>query len=232
MAYHLKILAFSDLHGRAFARASELVHLFEPDWIVLCGDMLPDFGMIGGKGNRLDAQRAFWEHYRTSFLREGAVTTFLLGNHELEGFSDPTLRRVPKMLEGRVAWLEGIPAEFGAWGWSREREEDELEEELLTQLDAAPKPLIYLSHVPPFGYLDRCAHGEHIGHRPLREHLEGRKWPEALVLCGHIHEAFGSREQGDTLLVNVACGYALIEWCMGTSRLLDMGPLVVSVQGE
>jgi Icc-related predicted phosphoesterase len=57
----LRILAISDLHGLHFKTASDLIDDMRPDWIVLCGDLLPDFGKIPGVGNRLHAQRAFWQ---------------------------------------------------------------------------------------------------------------------------------------------------------------------------
>ena len=228
----LRILVLSDLHGTCFREASTLIDAHRPGWIVLCGDILPDFGRIAGRGNRLDAQREFWRVHRSAFIREGAVTTLVRGNHELEGFSDPGLDRLPAALQGRVARLEGIPAEYGAWGWSREWEEEDLQAELRAQLAENPAPSVYISHVPPYGCLDLSRGGENIGHRPLFEHLRGRDWPEALVLCGHLHESFGSLDCGDTLVVNAACGYALLEWNLGTSRLLGMARLAPSREAD
>ena len=191
-----------------------------PDWIVLCGDLLPDFGKIPGRDSRLTAQREFWRTYRSTFLREFAVTTLVRGNHEIEGFKDPLLARLPQGLERQAARLEGIPTEAGAWGWSREWDEEQLGRELQVQLLAAPEPRFYLSHVPPFGCLDRTAGGQRIGHRPLAQHLHDRNWPEALVLCGHVHEDFGRMTCGGTLVVNAACGYALLQWADGRPALL------------
>lgn len=217
----LRILALSDLHGKCFREASSLIDETRPDWIVLCGDLLPDFGMISGKGNRLDAQRDFWKVYRSTFIRDFATTTLVRGNHEIEGFSDPELRRIPDCLDRQVLRLEGIPVEFGAWGWSREWEDDELAEELQGQLWETPEPRIYLSHVPPFGCLDLAANSEHIGHRFLFQHLHERDWPKALVLCGHVHESFGSMGCGETLVVNTSCGYALMDWWQGATTVLE-----------
>lgn len=230
--HHLRILAFADLHGKAFQEASDLIDDTRPDWIVLCGDILPDFGMISGQGNRLEAQRNFWKVYRSTFLREFAVTTLVRGNHEIEGFSDPGLRRLPPGVKDHVVRLEGIPVEFGGWGWSREWEDEELAEELERELRSCPAPRIILSHVPPHGCLDRTANGEHIGHRQLFQHLHDREWPESLVLCGHVHESFGTMECGETTVVNVACGYALLEWRLGTTTVLKQGRLAPTGASE
>lgn len=212
MKEHLQIFACSDLHGQKFDLVGSAITELQPDWILLLGDILPDFPRIPGQQSRLVAQREFWRTYRRTFLREGARTTFVRGNHEIEGFRDTELDRLPAGLEGQVVRLEGVPAEFGQWGWSREWDEDKLEQELNDQLRDAPNPSIYVSHVPPHGCLDVAKGGEHVGHRPLAQHLEGRGWPKALVLCGHVHEGFGCAERGQTLIVNVACGYAVLDW--------------------
>jgi len=159
MSNTLRILALADLHGRCFKEASSLIDQERPDWIVLCGDMLPDFDRISGMMSRLEAQREFWKVYRSCFLRPFAVTTLVRGNHEIEGFSDSGLQRIPAMLQGRLVRLEGIPVEFGAWGWSREWEEEDLAGELQAQLAQNPVPSIYVSHVPPYGCLDLASGG-------------------------------------------------------------------------
>jgi Icc-related predicted phosphoesterase len=227
----IRILAFSDLHGRCYPEAAALIEAHKPQWIVLCGDMVPDFNRIGGIANRLEAQREFWRAHRSAFLRDGAVTTLVRGNHEIEGFADPDMQGVPDCLQDQVVRLEGIPAEFGAWGWSREWEEEALQEELDRQLEAHPKPRIYISHVPPYGALDRSRSGETIGHRPLFQHFRTRDWPEALVLCGHVHESFGNVECGGTQVVNAACGYALLELGTWSCSVLEQARLEPSRPG-
>ena len=94
---------------------------------------------------------------------------------------------------------------------AREREGDGLDQELLKQLGWATMPKLYLSRCPPLGVLEGTE-GEHTGRRPLREHMEGRGWPSALVLCGHVHEGFGQMVMGATRFVNVAEGFVLVDW--------------------
>ena len=141
----LRILHVSDLHGQAARQAEALIADVKPDWIILTGDMLPDFRRIQGESSRLNAQREWWQAWRTCFLREGARTTYCLGNHEIEGFSDPSLRAVPSELAGQVALIQGIPARWGAWGFSREWEDSALQQEV----DAHGEPMVVLGHVPP-----------------------------------------------------------------------------------
>ena len=208
----MRILAFSDLHGRHYREANKLINSLAPDWIVLLGDILPDFSRVAGAGNRLSCQREYWQTYSGMFEAREITTTFVRGNHEIEGFLIPIQqRRVHPAFENGVIRLEGIPAEFGAWGWSREWEESELERELAEQRSQAPAPSVILSHVPPFGCLDEFCAGKHIGHRPLAEWLKAVDAGPELVLCGHVHEGRGFERLGNSLVVNMAEGYALLE---------------------
>ncbi len=221
----MKILAFSDLHGDGFIDASALVEVHQPDWIVLCGDMLPDFSNLQDE-RRLEAQRSFWKDQRGAFLREGCLTTYVLGNHELAGFRDPDMNGIPPELAGRVLRLEGIPGDSGPFSFARGWPAESLRAELEMQLRLTPTPSIYLSHAPPFGSLDRTYRGEHIGHKPLFENLQARDWPKALVLCGHVHHGFGLDRVGKTIVVNLATGYALMEWKETQVNLLAMARIV------
>ena len=219
----MKILHFSDLHGRHTKVAERLIDTHAPGWIVLTGDILPEFPRISGRGNRLSAQRDWWGTSRGSFMHPHAVTTFTLGNHEIEGFLDHELETPPQALQGKVGVLQGNPAEFGAWGFSREYEPDELQEEV----DVLNLPLVVLSHCPPHGLLDANREGIPIGHSPFRAYLDEVPKAPLLVLCGHAHEAFGETRLGRTLIVNAATGYALVDLDLecGQARVLEMSRL-------
>ncbi len=221
----VRILAFSDLHGGGFMEASALIDRHRPDWIVTCGDMLPDFQQRP-PNSRLRAQQEYWRDHRDLFIREGAITTMIVGNHELPGFRFPGMNSLPPGFEDRVVKLERIPREFGPFSFVHGLPEDELAEDLQDQLRLRPEPHIYLSHAPPYGSCDRTGMGDHIGHRPLFHHLQDRDWPQALVLCGHVHRSFGTEEIGNTTIVNMATGYALIEWEQGDSQVLEMARMV------
>jgi len=219
----MKILHFSDLHGRHTKSAERLIDTHAPDWIVLTGDILPEFPRISGRGSRLGAQREWWGTYRSSFMHPLAVTTLTLGNHEVEGFYDRELEAVPSELQGRVGVLRGNPAEFGAWGFSREYEQDELQEEV----DGLNHPLVVLSHCPPHRLLDANREGIPIGHPPFRTYLDEAPKAPLLVLCGHVHESFGEVRLGQSLIVNAVTGYALVELDLtsGQAQVLEMSRL-------
>ncbi len=136
----MRVLAFSDLHGNGFQEAERLTKAHQPDWIVLCGDMLPDFNQRP-ECRRLEAQRAFWQEHRHAFLREGAITTFVLGNHELTGFRDAEMSTIPESLAGQVVRLEGIPGDSGPFSFAKGSPDPVLQAELDNQLSISPEPL-------------------------------------------------------------------------------------------
>ncbi len=220
----MRILHFSDLHGRASTEAARIVAQVEPDWIVLTGDMLDDPEWLPGEHRRSARQMRAWDRIRRPFLA-AACTTYVRGNHEREGFSDAFLQAArPTGFQDRIGILEGIPAEFGPWGFPRELAPEDLARELDVQ---GPREL-WLSHVPPYGVLDRTRHGTRVGHRPLAALLTGDR-PPSLVLCGHVHESFGTHTVGRTHVVNAAGGYALLDWDPESGRV-DLLALEVLVR--
>jgi Icc-related predicted phosphoesterase len=65
---------------------------------------------------------------------------------------------------------------------------------------------IVLSHGPPKGICDMTANGLGVGDQDLREAIERTK--PALCIFGHIHEAHGVGQLGETLCCNVALALA------------------------
>ena len=73
---------------------------------------------------------------------------------------------------------------------------------------------ILISHVPPYGVLDRVESrfippawtGRHAGSKVLLEYIQ--RYQPRYVFCGHIHEAEGSAMVGATQVVNLGkCGH-------------------------
>jgi Icc-related predicted phosphoesterase len=46
-----------------------------------------------------------------------------------------------------------------------------------------------------------------------------------MVLCGHVHSDFGWVRQGQTVIVNTACGYALIDWGPKGAKILNLAKI-------
>jgi len=64
------------------------------------------------------------------------------------------------------------------------------------------KPVIVLTHTPPSGTkLETTGTGVRLGLKALRETIEEKQ--PLLVICGHVHEAFGEEFIGKTLCINI-----------------------------
>ena len=188
----MKLLAFSDLH-RDQDQAERLVEMArEADVVLGAGDYAT---MRMGLEGTIETLSAI-----------AAPTILIPGNAE----SDTELWqacqgwRSARVLHGEALELEGTQF-FGLGGgvpptpfpWSFDLSEDEA----AAKLESCPEGAVLLVHSPPKGHLDE-AHGRHLGSRAILEAIE-RTQP-ALVVCGHIHQCWGSEAViGTTPVVNV-----------------------------
>ncbi len=188
----MKVLAFSDLH-RDQDRAERLVELARgADVVLAAGDYAT---MRMGLEGTIEVLSAI-----------AAPTVLVPGNAE----SDTELWQActgwpsAHVLHGAAVQLEGAQF-FGLGGgvpptpfpWSFDLSEDEA----AAKLESCPEDAVLVVHSPPNGYLDE-AHGSHLGSRAILEAIE-RKRP-ALVVCGHIHQCWGSEAAiGTTPVFNV-----------------------------
>jgi Icc-related predicted phosphoesterase len=68
------------------------------------------------------------------------------------------------------------------------------------------RPDILVAHYPAYGYCDKmkakwsALNGEHMGIKFFNEGI--KKYKTKLMVCGHIHEAFGECQIGKTIVVN------------------------------
>src|SRR5689334_3685197 len=188
----MKLLAFSDLH-RDQDLAERLVELArEPDVVLGAGDYATmRMGLVGA----IEVLGAI-----------AAPTVLVPGDAE----SDTELWRAgagwpgAHVLHGQAIQREGAPS-YGLGGgvpptpfpWSFDLGEDEA----AAKRESCPEGAVLVVHSPPKGYLDQ-AHGRRLGSRSVLAAIE-RKRP-ALVVCGHIHQCWGSEAAiGTTPVVNV-----------------------------
>jgi Icc-related predicted phosphoesterase len=188
----VKLLAFSDLH-RDRGHAEHLVELArEADVVLGVGDYAT---MRMGLADTIDV------------LSEITKPTVLVpGNAETDTELWQACAGWPAahVLHGQALQLEGVQV-FGLGGgipptpfpWSFDLSEDEA----AAKLESCPEGAVLIVHSPPKGYVDEV-HGRHLGSRSILRAIE-RKRP-ALVVCGHIHQCWGSAAAiGTTPVVNV-----------------------------
>lgn len=189
----MKLLAFSDLH-RNLDRARELVERSsEADVVIAAGDFasvhegldetiaalrgidVPTV-LVPGNNETEDALRSACEGWDAATVLHGETTE--IGGASIFGLG------------------AGIPVT--PWDWSFDLDEAQAAE----RLAGCPEGAILVVHSPPKGHCDRSASGDHLGSEAILDAIEAKRPP--LAVCGHIHEAWGSRSEiGPTQVINL-----------------------------
>lgn len=68
---------------------------------------------------------------------------------------------------------------------------------------------VVVSHGPPLGLGDRLADGTPVGSEQALAYI--RRHQPRLFACGHIHEAFGTEYEGQTMVVNTAGRLTMVQ---------------------
>ncbi len=201
------ILAITDLHGKSSILPLLSDRLKSAHLVLLCGD-------ITHFGHEADMHQIIQK-----FRNENPFVYAVTGNCDYpdteqylvkEGLSLNALIR--EFDDFRILGLSGslpcpgrTPQEYS-------------EEEYEALLDHLPfpdtRPLILVSHQPPFGTLnDQVSPGFHVGSKSIRHFIE--KQQPLICFTGHIHEGIAVDHIGKTVIVNPgpagAGNYALAE---------------------
>lgn len=187
----MRILAIADIHD-GLDKVKRVARV-ERDLALIAGDFTYSWSVEA-------ARRAL------EVLAQGSPTYYVFGNMDPEEASGDLGLENAVQLHGRVVERGGVY--FAGLGYVDER----VAEAMLGRLRGL-KPLVLLTHVPPYGVLDRAYSGERLGSRALRRFIDADR--PVLVVSGHVHEARGVEKVGETLVVNpgplMKGYYALVE---------------------
>jgi putative phosphoesterase len=213
----VKLLAITDIHGKLgrVEALAEMIPEINPDLILIAGDIT---------------------HFSSAeTAREVLKPLLKLKKPVLAVHGNCDGRDVPELLEELGIGLHDRRAEINGTGivgiggsnvtpfhtvW--ELTEEEIDGILRRNYHDGD---IILSHVPPKDTkADRVHFGHHVGSPALRAFIEEKQPP--LVVCGHIHEARGVDEIGETVVVNPGPlfrgYYAVIEFDEGNKMVKNV----------
>lgn len=190
----MRFVAISDTHGK---------HQFAlPE-----GDVILHAGDVSSRGHKAEVQ-----HFLDWFAGlDYRYKIFIAGNHDFF-FEEAAHAEIEAMIpegliylndsgieiEGIKIWGSPIQPWFYDWAFNRRRGPDIQKHWALIPEDSD----IVITHGPVFGILDRTASGQVVGCEDLLPVIQ-RIAPK-VHLCGHIHEAYGTRQVGDTLFINAS----------------------------
>lgn len=214
------IVTITDIHGNASPIDKLGKVLSEADLVIIAGD-------ITNFGGEEEARKVVDEvsRYNNNIL---AVT----GNcdkKEVDGY----LSVLGINLHGRTVRKNGLNI-MGAGGslpcpapMPNVYSEDEFGAILEKSAEGRDNgaPTILVSHQPPVDTVnDRVTSGEHVGSKSVREFIE--KYVPLVCFSGHIHEAPGIDEIGDTKIVNPGPlgtrSYAYLDVADGEIKTLEI----------
>jgi Icc-related predicted phosphoesterase len=200
----MKIVAISDQHGH-------LPDIPECDLLVVAGDLCPDgFGGLWARqfpDRQANWFRHEWLHWRRRQPARHCVVTW--GNHDYCGPLVKSLgaSNTDIVVDGRFdfkgvrLWLTPWSNQFMNWAFMKRPEE------LREVYARIPEGIdVLVSHQPPAGTNTRVydvLRGEiDVGSVELGEAIDRVK--PRLVICGHIHGAYGKYVRGATEIRNVS----------------------------
>lgn len=192
----MKIICISDTHGK-----HQKLELPEGDMIIHAGD-------ISSRGDEYEIKS--FVNWFSSLDYEHKI--FIAGNHDFY-FENETEKKINALLPRNITYLNdsmveikdlkiwGSPVqpEFFNWAFNRQRGK-----EISQHWDLIPDDIdILITHGPPFGILDKTIRdGISVGCEELLKTVAFKK-PKYHVF-GHIHEAYGTKEEKDTTYINAS----------------------------
>lgn len=196
----MKLTLISDTHSKHNA-----LSLPSGDVLIHCGDMSRN----GSLGDVRDFARFM-------NLQDFEHKIVIAGNHDF-CFEDERREEAEDILRefgliylndsgveisGFRFWGSPVQPEFFNWVFNRARGE-----EIKRHWDLIPPDTdILITHGPPFGILDRCEDGSHVGCSDLLNAIADLNLK--VHAFGHIHESYGIYKLNETIFVN-ACSLNL-----------------------
>lgn len=191
----MKFLAISDTHGQ-----HQNLNLEAADCLIHAGDVSKK-----GDGHEVEDFLDWFESLDYQYK------IFIAGNHDWY-FEKQSAAVIKKRIPENVIYLNdsgveieglsiyGSPVQpfFFNWAFNRQRGEDIAQHWKLIP----PNTDILITHGPPYGILDETFRKEKVGCEELIKKVE--EIQPKVHIFGHIHEAYGQVQKGETLFVNAS----------------------------
>lgn len=190
----MRIIALTDLHGKAPVISQLNEQLKKAHLVILCGD-ITHFG-----------HEREMDTIMQQILQCNPHVLAVTGNCDYPAAENYLVER-NLSLNARVKefgdfQIMGLSGSLPCPGKTpQEYAEEEFEILLHTIILLPEKPLILVSHQPPHGTLnDQVSPGFHVGSKSIRKFIEQHQ--PVICFTGHIHEGIAIDRIGETVIVN------------------------------
>ena len=220
----MNIIALTDIHARIKAIAALAPQLQNADLVLLCGDITH----FGHKKEMSDILKMVLDINPSTYAVTGNCDYPDAENYLMEeGLS---LHAVTREFRGYT--LFGLSGSLPCPGKTpHEYTEEEFEAILAGMVIPPGKPLLMVSHQPPYGTVnDQVSPGFHVGSNTIRRFIENHQ--PLICFTGHIHEGIGIDHIGKTAVVNPGPagngGYVITEMADWAIKNLDIAQIFKS----
>ena len=192
----MKILLCSDIHGKVKWIPAIADEIQSADFVIAAGDITN----FGGAEKAKEIVESFIQFNRSFFA--------VPGNCDLDDV-DQYLESKNMSLHGKLTeldeiYLVGVGGSLPCPGYTPNEEGEGFFRDILEESYKSyknDKPLILVTHQPAYGIkLDRLTSGGYCGSKEIRAFIE--RYQPFIAVSGHIHEAVGIDNLGNTLLIN------------------------------
>lgn len=199
----MKILTISDIHGKSNPNLDKYLENNDIDLVLISGD-ITDFGPLD-----------FVPEFINKIAASGVDVISIPGNCDPTGICNAINDSESVCIHNNLVAYNDIilfgfggsnPTPFNTPGEFQDPDLYDALKELFAEFDFVYKDdakclKILLTHAPPFDTeVDKIPDGNHVGSISLRKVIE--EFQPDINLCGHVHEAIGKDQIGETVILN------------------------------
>ncbi|MCB2292854.1 metallophosphoesterase [Clostridium algoriphilum] len=203
----MKIFCTSDIHGRYnnLRKTIDFINSRENiDVAVFCGDISAshEYSTVM---ELVKIQEEDYLCFKTMISEiKNKKVLYILGNHDLFLVDKDDMNYLPNAISANIenTFIPFEILDIQLYGSNREGNELDIKK-ALDEICNINKEKIIVAHQPPYMCLDKGTNGHYYGSSSIKNMIFD-KGP-AIFLCGHVHEDYGVKKLGNTLVVNCAC---------------------------
>jgi len=151
---------------------------------------------------------------------------YILGNHDLFLVDKDDMNYLPNASRANIenTFIPFEILDIQLYGSNREGNEQDIKK-ALDEISSINEEKIIVAHQPPYMCLDKGTNGHFYGSSSIKNMILDKK--PSIFFCGHVHEDFGVKRLGNTLVVNCACDNSINRGVIVDAVTLECEEIIV-----